>query len=196
MAIPKLVQKYSFEEYLKIDEASEFRNEYYDGDIVAMAGSSKNHNIVSLNTSFALRSQIKLKGKRCSTFMSDIRVQAFSEKNYYYPDVVVSCDETDAKNPKWVSAPVLIVEVLSESTATKDMSTKLLSYFQIPSLQYYILIAQDAVTIHLYERTEMGWEVKLFTDIKNEIVLPKMDISLFVKDLYEDVVFGEENENI
>lgn len=76
------------------------------------------------------------------------------------------------------------------------MITKLLIYFQIPSLQYYFLISQDAVTIHLYERTDMGWEVKLFTDIKNEIVLPKMDISLFVKDLYEDVVFGEENENI
>ncbi len=191
MGIPKLAHYYTFQEYLAIDESSELRNEYHDGSIIAMAGSSKNHNIISGNTFSDLLIKLRGKGKKCTPFISDIRVQILSKNHYYYPDVVVSCDEADAKNQKWVSSPTLVVEVLSDSTATKDMSTKLLSYFQLPSLEYYMLIAQDAVTIHLYEKTAAGWEVKLFTDKANEILLPKMDISLFVKDLYEEVSWEE-----
>lgn len=195
MPEPKVTRKYTIEEYLEIDEKSELRCEYRNGEIFTMAGASGNHIRISQNLNFQLASKFESKGSNCESFGSDMRVHIFRQNAYYYPDVVVSCQEVENENPKFLTAPVLIAEVLSDSTAAKDMTEKMLDYFQLPSLQYYLLISQDTITIYLHERTDIGWGVRLFTDIKDEIFLAKMDISILVKEIYKRV-YWENSFNI
>lgn len=187
----KLDQKYSYAEYLAIDEASEIRYEFLYGEIFAMAGSSMNHNRIARNASNNLHAQIKGKGKKCDTFMSDIRLEIKNQSIYYYPDVVITCNEADLAYGKGIKSPMLIVEVLSESTANKDKSEKLIRYLQIPSLNYYLIIAQDRPEVYLYERIEQNWMLRFFTELTQEIDLPKMDVSILMTDIYEGVVFEE-----
>lgn len=191
MAIPKTKPIYSFDEYLKIDENSELRYEFIHGEIVAMAGSSIAHNRISRNLCFDIHTKLKRKGKNCEPFMSDIRVKIFGENIYYYPDVVVSCEELD-NNQKYLSSPIFIAEVLSESTANKDTSEKLFNYLQINSLCYYMVIAQDRVAIQLYERKEDGWLLHLFSQLTDEVILTQMDIQLSVSDLYQGINWEEQ----
>lgn len=192
----KLDQKYSYAEYLAIDEASEIRYEFLHGEIVAMAGSSKKHNEISGNLFALLRLQAKRKGNQCKTFMSDVRLEIKAKDVYYYPDVLLSCSESDLANEKAVKEPFLIVEVLSESTANKDKSEKLIRYLQIPSLNYYLIIAQDSPEVYLYERIEENWMLRFFTELSQEIYLPKMDVTLLMTDIYEGLVFEEKQQEI
>lgn len=191
IAQPNVKPYYTFEEYLAIDEASESRYEYLHGEIFAMAGSSLNHNSISLRLASELLFAIKAKGGKCKTFMSDARLDMGVFQRYYYPDVIVSCSEQDARNGKMVKEPTLIAEILSESTAAKDTREKLIAYLQIPSLEYYLILSQDNIEITLYERTETGWGLRFFTAETDIITLPKMDMQLAVKDLYEGVVWEE-----
>ncbi len=193
MAIPKIKPIYSFQEYIDIDERSELRYEYINGEIFAMAGSSIAHNRISRNLCFDIYTKLKSKGKDCEPFMSDIRVQISSENIYYYPDVVVSCEERN-DTQKYLNEPILIAEVLSESTASKDTSEKLFNYLQINSLLYYIIIHQDKIAIQLYEKREDEdtWLLHLYTRLTDEIVLDKMEMVIQVADIYEGVNWGEE----
>lgn len=194
MGIIKPKQKYTFEEYLEIDKKSEFRYEFRNGEIFAMAGSSGNHNSISGNLFSDLLIKMRAKGAKCKAYISDMRVQILSKNSYYYPDVVVSCNEEIRNSPQFLQHPIFIAEVLSDSTANKDRSEKLLNYLQIPSLQYYLIISQDEIAIHLYERTDIGWGVKFFTEITEIIPLIKMDVFISVKDLYEEVYWEENQE--
>lgn len=181
----------SYEEYLQIEENSELRNEYVYGEIFAMAGSSMNHNRISMNIAFELHR--RLKHGKCRTYMSDMRLQIQFEAIYFYPDVLVTCSENDLTNGKSVSNPILLVEVLSASTANKDLNDKLRHYLQIPSLQYYLIISQTEISVLLYERTSLGWGFRFFTDENELIDLPLIGLNISVKDLFEGVIW-EENE--
>ncbi|MBC7681988.1 MAG: Uma2 family endonuclease, partial [Ferruginibacter sp.] len=108
------------------------RHEYFQGEIFAMAGATENHNTASGNAYIALRSH--LKGTPCKVFISDMRVQVAAVDAYFYPDVVVRCQPKTASNGKAVSTdvPVLVIEVLSDSTATWDRGGKFAAYRQLP----------------------------------------------------------------
>lgn len=185
MGEPNIKHYYTFEEYFAIEESSDIRYEYSRGQIFAMAGASLNHVRIGVRLSSSLL--MGLKGKKCDTFMSDARLDVAMFQRYYYPDVMVSCSEQDAKNGKMVKEPSLIAEILSESTAAKDTREKLITYLQIPSLQYYLIVSQDNIEITLYERTETDWRVRFFTNESDVIFLAKMDIYLALKDIYEGI---------
>lgn len=191
MGEPKSIETYTFEEYLKIDEASESRYEYVHGQIFSMAGSSKNHNRISRNLLVDIHTKLKGKKKKCDTFMSDVRLEIENFKLYYYPDVLVSCNENDWEDEKAVTSPILVAEVLSTSTAAKDTSEKLIAYLQIPTLQYYLVISQEKVEIAFYERTEHGWVVRFFTEIRAVIALAKLDIDILLADIYSGVIWED-----
>jgi Uma2 family endonuclease len=144
--------RFDADAYLAWEATQSERHEYFQGEVFAMAGGTENHNTVALNAAVALRSH--LKGTPCQVFISDIRVQVAAVDAYFYPDVVVRCQPKTASSGKAVStdAPVLIVEVLSDSTATWDRGGKFAAYRQLPSLQEYVLIDPQARTVELYRR--------------------------------------------
>ena len=144
--------RFDADAYLAWEAAQSERHEYFQGEVFAMAGGTQNHNTVALNTAIALRSH--LKGTPCQVFISDVRVQVAAVDAYFYPDVVVNCQPRAASDGQALSvdAPVLVVEILSDSTAMWDRGGKFAAYRQLPSLQEYVLIDPQAQTVELYRR--------------------------------------------
>ena len=144
--------RFDADAYLAWEAIQSERHEYFQHEVFAMAGGTQNHNTVSGNAYMALRNH--LKGTPCQVFISDVRVQVAAVDAYFYPDVVVNCQPRAVADGQALSvdAPILVVEVLSDSTATWDRGGKFAAYRQLPSLQEYVLIDPQAQTVELYRR--------------------------------------------
>lgn len=188
MGLPVKKTIHSLEEYFELTEKeTDCRYEYYFGEIIAMAGATLNHNYISGNAYAELKT--KLKGRRCIPFNSETRLQV-NDKLWVYPDVMVSCHEEDINACLFVRHPSLIIEVLSSSTQSLDYSIKKLNYFQIPDLQYYILIATDRIFVDVFERRENIWANRCYTEQDIIVPLPNLSLELTIADLYEWVKFA------
>lgn len=141
----------SVEDYLARESRCQKRHEYVDGRLFAMTGSTVKHNLLSGNLFALLHSQ--LKGGPCKVFIEAVKVRVEATNSFYYPDVMVSCAQL-AQNAVYTDQPILLVEVLSPSTAAIDRREKLIAYKQIPSLKEYLIVHQRKRCIEIYRRTE------------------------------------------
>jgi Uma2 family endonuclease len=141
----------SVEDYLKWELTSEVKHELIDGQVYAMAGTSANHERISVNVLSEFRHH--LKNSPCEPFGSDMKLRIHS--NFFYPDVMVDCS-FDNSEPYFTTTPIIIVEVLSKTTHKIDKTIKLMAYINIPSLKEYVIIEQDMVDIQVIRRSE-GW---------------------------------------
>lgn len=188
--MPALLQSSSVtpiseQEYLEFEKNSSVRHELVDGQVLAMAGSSKRHNTIAGNI-FA-HCHAALRASPCRVYSSDIKVRINHRKNYYYPDLVVGCDEAD-NHDYYLEQPCLIVEVLSDSTEKRDRTEKLLSYINIPSLQAYLLVAQDRPEVDLVFRAGDGtWNVAWFEGLEVAFFLPCIQTELSLAEIYAGV---------
>jgi Uma2 family endonuclease len=185
MGQPGIQRRYTAEEYFALEARSEVRHEYFDGEVFAMAGGTKAHNLITQNMTLALRAG--LRGKGCQVFMEDVRLAVHETFHYTYPDVVVSCDPADRRDPYLVRQPVLIVEVLSPSTAEYDRSRKFNQYKKIPSLRHYILVSQTAWVLEWFRRDDLGqWVYTVFSDPTDVLEIADLNLCLPLADVYED----------
>ena len=185
-------KKYTVEEYLKMEEESEIRHEYFDGEIFAMAGTTMNHNrIVGRIRSF-LEGVFLPKG--CDVFAENVKVEAIQNFYYPYPDVIVTCAPEDISGTYIVRHPSILVEVLSKSSANYDREFKLRRYKEIASLQYYVLVSQYDCYIELYTRTDQEgiWTYQSFDSPDAVISFDLLGFSMPVSKVYEGIVFVEE----
>lgn len=180
---------YNVAEYFEIADTSENKYEYFFGEIVAMAGGSLSHNTITLNLVFALRTQ--LKGKNCNTYSADVRVEIVKDQMYVYPDVVLTCDKEDLAAENLLKNPALIVEVLSKSTAAFDVNEKLIYYMKLPSLQYYLTVAQQKCSILLHTKQIEGWTTHLYENLTDLISLPALGLTLSVAEIYDKINFPQ-----
>ncbi|MFZ1389062.1 MAG: Uma2 family endonuclease [Thiolinea sp.] len=158
-------------DYLAGEKNAKTRHEYLDGKVIAMAGSSKRHNRITLNVVRALPISSP-DGQVCEIYSSDMKVRAGKGRAYYYPDVVVSCAQDDADD-YYLEQPCLIVEVTSKSTEWKDHNEKLLVYQSIASLKTYLVIAQDKPYVtHFYREEQGDWWVRTYEAMNEVISLP------------------------
>ena len=125
------------EQYLQMEEHSIVKHEYVDGQILAMAGASDAHVTIAGNLFTLLRSHVR--GSGCRVYISDMKARIESLNRFYYPDVMVTCDPNDQETPTYKRFPILIVEVLSESTEAFDRGDKFADYQEITSLHEYVL---------------------------------------------------------
>ncbi|MFN5990737.1 MAG: Uma2 family endonuclease [Dolichospermum sp.] len=181
---------FSVEEYLELEQTSDIRHEYFAGEVFAMAGGSKEHNIISGNVYSRLRS--RLRGSSCNVFMSDMKVRInLANENqtiFYYPDVIVSCD-TEDQDRYFLNYPCLIIEVLSPSTETIDRREKLLNYRSLASLKEYVLISQDEVKVEVYRQDEKrNWTIQTLINRDDKLHLDSVGLILEMTDIYEDVI--------
>ena len=173
------------EEYLAIERQAEHKSEYVDGVLYAMAGGSERHNLIAGNLITELN--IQLRQAPCRVYPSDLKVRAPNSKRFFYPDVSVVCGETQFADAEQdvVLNPILVVEVLSESTAAFDRGKKFQSYQQIESLQEYLLVSQDEHTVEHYLRQEDGhWLYTKVSGLDESIALPAMKCRLALRDIY------------
>lgn len=185
MGIPDTDKTIRVDEYLQGELKSEIRHEYIGGQVYAMSGGSEEHNAISLNLASALRQH--LRGNPCRVFIADmkLRLTIAEDDIFYYPDILVTCDPSDdAKYYK--CKPSVLVEVLSPSTERLDRREKFLSYQQLPSLQEYVLIAQDQLRVTLFRRSR-DWKPEILTKGQT-LELPSLQFQQALSDLYEDVL--------
>lgn len=173
------------EEYLALERQAEFKSEYLDGVVYAMAGASPRHNLIVANLIITIGGQ--LKGRPCKIYPSDLRVRVPDSKRFFYPDVSVVCGHDEfADDEDALLNPTLIVEVSSESKAAFDRGKKFLSYQQISSLQEYLLVSQDEVLIEGYARQgNDSWHYTKVTGLEGVLKLPSIECELALKDIYD-----------
>ncbi len=192
MALPK-PDLLSPEAYLEQERSATTKSEYWDGVVVAMSGASRNHNVITMNLLGLLLTQTQ--GRECRPWGSDTRLSIPACKRYYYPDMMLTCGDEVWEDRHFDSLlnPTLVVGVLSESTAHYDKSEKWDCYQRIPSLQAYMLVAQDSVHIEVYQRQEVGWLYSVFTQIETALDLTALALSLSLASLYKDTHQREED---
>lgn len=177
------------EEYLALERKAEFKSEYMDGVVYAMAGASKRHNLIVANIIITIGAQ--LKGRPCKVYPSDLKVRVPSPKRYFYPDVSVVCGEDEFADDEQdiILNPSLIVEVSSETTAAFDRGKKFLSYQQIGSLQEYLLVSQDEILLEGYSRQGNDtWLYTKVTGLEGSLTLPSIECTLALKDVYDKAI--------
>lgn len=175
---------YSHEEYFALEQAEDWRYEYIAGEVFAMAGGSENHSLISMSIGSALLGA--LRGKPCRVYNADMKLYVRAYDKFCYPDVQVLC-EKGIHHEKYVENPILVVEVLSDSTESYDRGRKFERYRSIASLQYYILADQDRKHVEIYERDANNrWTL---SEPQDRLVFPKLDIALDMEEFYQQVEF-------
>jgi Uma2 family endonuclease len=181
------------EEYLEFEHNSDIKHEYIDGEVYAMAGTTKAHNTISLNLAILLRE--KLKDSDCQTFMADIKVNVSNQKRFFYPDIVVTCDDNDDVNAYDVKFPKIIVEVLSESTEKFDRGKKFQYYRTIPSLQEYILVSSQEYLIECFRRTKNDlWTLQTYEGLNAILRIENLAIDAPLSEIYATLSFDSVSE--
>jgi Uma2 family endonuclease len=177
------------EEYLAIERKAEFKSEYLDGVMYAMAGATERHNVVVANLIISIG--VQLRGRPCRVYPSDLKVRVLNSKRFFYPDVSVVCGETAFadEHKDVIVNPILIAEVLSEGTAGFDRGKKFLSYQQIDSLKEYVLIAQDEILVEKYARLDNNsWVYTKTAGVEGTIILPSIQCEISLRDVYDKAI--------
>jgi Uma2 family endonuclease len=177
------------EEYLAIERKAESKSEYINGEIVAMTGASREHNLISVNLTRKISEQ--LIRRPCEMYASDMRVRVPSTRLYTYPDVAVVCGEPEFEDDylDTLLNPTLIIEVLSESTEGYDRGKKFGFYRTIPSLAEYLLVAQDEHRIEQYAKQPDGrWLLSEYRSTEDVAELASIQCRLALKEVYDKVV--------
>ena len=175
-------------EYLAFEEKADVKHEFVDGFVFAMAGAGNTHNIIALNIGAYLRAAIR--GTACRAYLSDMKLQIPKElrkegdKDYYYPDAFVTCEQDDLDSNIKTTA-CFVIEILSDGTADTDRGEKLINYRKLTSLQAYVLVSQKKRLIEVYRRVADGWRHDIVEE--GEIMLPCIDATLSLDTIYEDV---------
>ncbi|MBD2483650.1 Uma2 family endonuclease [Planktothrix sp. FACHB-1365] len=186
---PQYPQKMTVEAYLEWEATQELRHEYVDGKILAMTGGSIPHNDIALNLYTALRPHLRQRG--CRVNVSDVKVQTHQNSRYFYPDLVITCDPEDLKSRKFIQNPKVIVEVLSPSTASYDCTKKLKYYRQISSLQEYMLIDSESISVEVYHRGEGKMWYYYGYENGDVIALKSIEFECPMELLYEGINFDQ-----
>ena len=177
----------TFDQYLEIEASAETRHEFVDGLMFAMAGATEAHNLIALNIATTLRAAAR--ATACRVFQSDMKYRT-AENTGYYPDVILTCDERDL-GELVKRFPCLLVEVLSKSTSEVDHTEKWLNYQRIPSLNMYVMIAQDRRFLEVYTRqTDGSWRYETLEDA-GTLKFVCVNASMTLDDVYEDVIFAD-----
>jgi Uma2 family endonuclease len=181
--------KYNFispEEYLEAERLAETKNEYYHGQILAMAGASLRHNMIDSNIVGELGEF--LKGKNCRIFGSNMRVSTPSRDSYMYPDALIYCGEPMLEDDKFdtLTNPSVIFEILSPSTTGIDKGRKFFFYQQIPSLQEYIMIDSQKRFIHIARRQpDNSWKMETLNEEATGFIISSVNYHLSIDRIYD-----------
>jgi Uma2 family endonuclease len=176
------------EEYLALERKAEYKSEYLHGEIFAMTGASRKHNLLAINISSSLNQQ--LKGRPCEVYVSDMRVKVTASGLYTYPDVIVVCGEPQFEddNLDTLLSPTVLFEILSKSTERYDRIAKSGYYRTLESLTEHLLVAQDEIHVEQYVKQADGqWLLTETRSLAAIIELPSIGCSLALRDVYDKV---------
>ena len=173
------------EEYLRLERAAEYKSEFVDGEIFAMSGGTRRHSRLAVNWIGEL--QLKLHGRGCSVFNSDLRIRTQSSGSYVYPDVSVVCGQPqthESDDDDILTDPIVVIEVLSPSTADYDRGKKFELYREIPSLQDYILVHTGSVHVEQFTRQPGSWLFREYHGAESSVSIASINCTVLLGDVY------------
>ncbi len=187
--IAKNLDNLSISEYIKIEQQTDTKYEYHNGSIYAMAGGTLNHGLICGNIFGEIRTALKHKKSDCKVMNSEIKLHVKEKNSFLYPDTMIVCGEIEKSQleSNAVTNPVVIIEVLSKSTANYDRGDKFFFYRQIDSLQEYILIEQDKAQIEVYKKKGDLWKITRIAGVDNFLPISSLNIKLKLEDIYENI---------
>lgn len=181
---------YTEDEYLALEEKAEAKSEYVHGEICPMSGGTDDHATIPMSLGAELRAA--LRGRGCRVMSSDMKVYAAGE--IYYPDVTVVCGprQYHSSNRTVLTNPLLVAEVLSPGTESKDRGEKFRNYLAVESLAVYLLVSQDAPRVEQFSRMEDGrWSYTLVSGLEGVLDIPVLSVSLDLADIYDGIEFTQ-----
>ncbi len=186
-------QRYTPQEYLLREEKAEYRSEYHQGKIVALAGASVNHNRITRNITTALTNASEAGG--CEAFSNDLRVWLEAKNRYVYPDVAVVCGKIDFAEGRsdTITNPKTIIEVLSEATESYDRGDKFRAYWTLDSLEEYVLVDQYRMRVEYFRQlNERDWFLRVFTKAAEALELKSVGVEIPLEQIYRNVTWDGE----
>ncbi len=184
------------EEYLAMEQAAEYRSEYYKGEIFEMDGASINHNRIVGNLSTKLNQA--LANSKCEAFMNEIKVWIEQKDLFTYPDVIVICGKPEfyPDRDDTITNPTIVTEVLSDSTKNYDRIEKFEFYRTLPAFQEYILVDQYRIHVeHFYLESKGKWIYTDYSDVNDILKFNKIEFEIAMHDIYSSVEFNKEEPN-
>ena len=174
------------EDYLEGEKISPIKHEYRQGEIYAMAGASDAHETICINLVNLLTTHVR--GRGCRIYVGNMKARIEQADVFYYPDIMVTCDERDRSLEYFKRHPRLIVEVLSPTTASFDRGNKFADYRTVETLQEYVVINQERISVECYRRNAEGrWELYPYV-AGEEVHLASVDFQCPIAQIYEDVL--------
>lgn len=180
------------QQYLALERSAAVRSEFHRGEVFAMVGASRNHNLIALNVSSRIHEQ--LEDRRCEVYQSDMRVKVRASGLYTYPDVVAICGEPqfEDNHVDTLLNPQVVLEVLSPSTESWDRGRKFGHYRQVPSLQEYVLISQDRMLVEKFARQSDGqWLLSELSLPDEQLTLESIECAIRLSDIYAKVSLAD-----
>ncbi|WP_207491829.1 Uma2 family endonuclease [Aridibaculum aurantiacum] len=174
---------FSVDEYIRHELSAATRHEFLNGQLFEMPGEKDINNEIALAIAFLFMQVLKSRGYQ--VYAHDVKVKIHGENKYYYPDVFVTKEEKTEDNIYIKKEPVLIVEVVSESTQVNDYVDKYIDYTKIPSLKYYLIVEPETMLLTMYKRSEGGeWTTFKFTKAEEDVKLDDLDVSFKLQQVY------------
>jgi Uma2 family endonuclease len=174
-------------EYLEWENQNRIKHEYVDGEVYAMSGAKRRHNLIAA-TVVRLSGNAAAERGLCQVFGSDMKVHVEAHNCFYYPDVSVCCDPND-RNELYLTRPCFIVEVTSPSTASIDRREKRASYATLESLREYAIIDQDQMRVELYRREATAWRGYLLNQPSDVLESSCLGLRITLEQIYAGVEF-------
>jgi Uma2 family endonuclease len=188
----KIIKFYTPTEYLTMEEQAVEKHEYYLGEIRLMTGATAKHNRIAFNTAKIIDQALET--SPCQTFVSDLRLQVSDAGLFTYPDVMVVCGELQyvADREDTITNPIVIVEVLSESTADHDRGEKFRRYRQLASLRAYVLIEQAQVSVEYFRKEEENtWVLETLEALDDTLTLQALGVEIPLTKIYHKVEWSQ-----
>ena len=185
----------SVEEYIAHERETGVKYEYHNGKIFALAGGTLNHGLLCGNIFLELSSKLKDNNSGCKPVNSEVKLNIKSKNSFVYPDSMVICGEMEIaeSDQNSITNPVLIVEVLSKSTADHDRGDKFYLYRQISTLQEFVLIEQEKPIVEVYYKPPQtdSWQISRFEGLDSNVILKSLNLKIKMSDLYYDIKLAE-----
>ena len=185
--------RYTAEEYLTQERSASYKSEFHDGQIYAMTGASRKHNLITVNIAREL--SLQLKKRTCEAYSNDMRVKAAEAHSYYYPDIAVVCGTPQFEDAQvdTLLNPTLLIEVLSPSTEAYDRGGKFAHYRKIATLREYLLVSQDQPGIERYVRQGDVWILTEAVGLEAFAPLESIGCVLSLREVYDKVLDDAED---
>ncbi|MCI0692164.1 Uma2 family endonuclease [candidate division KSB1 bacterium] len=180
------------EEYLAMEEAAEQKHEYYQGEIFDMAGASKNHDRIGVDLGTSVN--IALKDAQCEVFSDDMKVWIKAKNFFTYPDLIIVCGKAEfyENRDDIILNPLVIFEILSNSTKSYDRAEKFELYRSVPTFQEYILIDQYRIHVEqMYLEARNKWVLSEYNEITDILKLAKVNVQIPLQEIYRRVEFKQ-----